>query len=55
MLFFTLRTRENNEILKLSSTNTTHVYSLLVTFDVYVCSNEKKVNFCVQYSDSFRS
>ena len=34
MLFLTLRRGENNEKLKLSSTNKTHVYSLLVTFDV---------------------
>ena len=34
ILFFTLRTRENNEKLKL---------------DVLICSNRKKVNFCVQY------
>ena len=32
--FLTPRTRKNNEKLKLSSTNKTHVYSLLVTFDV---------------------
>ena len=32
--FLTLGTRENNEKLKLSSTNKTHVYSLLVTFDM---------------------
>ena len=30
----TLRTRENSKELKLSSKNKTHVYSLLVTFDV---------------------
>ena len=48
ILFFTLRTRENNEKLKLSSTNKTRFF-LLVTFDVDVCSNQKKVNFCVQY------
>ena len=33
-MFLTLRTRKNNEKLKLSSTNKTHVHSLLVTFDV---------------------
>ena len=32
--FLTLRTRENNEKLKLLSTNKTHFYSLLVIFDV---------------------
>ena len=32
--FLTPETRENNEKLKLSSTNKTHIYSLLVTFDV---------------------
>ena len=40
--FLTLKTRQNNEKLKLSSTNKTHVYSLLVTFDVlrlYVVTN----------------
>ena len=47
-LFFTLRTRENNEKLKLSSKNKARFF-LLVTFDVDVCSNRKKVNFCVQY------
>ena len=49
ILFFTLRTRKNQENLKLPSTKKTHVYSLLVTFDVHVCSNRKKVDFCVQY------
>ena len=34
ILFLTLSTRENNEKFKLSSTTKTHVYSLLVTFDV---------------------
>ena len=34
ILLLTLRTRENNEKLKLSSTNKTHVSSLSVTFDV---------------------
>ena len=34
ILFLTLKARENNEKLKLSSTNKTHVYSLLVNFDV---------------------
>ena len=34
ILFLTLKTRENNEKLKLLSTNKTHVYSLLVIFDV---------------------
>ena len=42
ILFFTLRTHENNGKLKLSSKNKTHIYSLLVTFDVHVCSNWKK-------------
>ena len=49
ILFFTFRTSKNNEKLKLSSTNKTHVYSLLVTFDVHVCSNRKEVDFCVQF------
>ena len=49
ILFFTLRTRENNEKLKLLSTDKTYVYSLLVTFYVHVCINQKKGNFCVQY------
>ena len=43
--FLTPRTRENNEKLKLSSTNKTHVYSLLVTFDVlrlYVVTKKSK-------------
>ena len=44
ILFFTLRTRENNEKLKLSSTNKTRFF-LLVTFDVDVCSNQKKSKF----------
>ena len=46
--FLTPRTRENNEKLKLSSTNKTHVYSLLVTFDVlrlYVVTKKSKF-FC---------
>ena len=43
MLFLTLRLRENNEKLKLSSTNKTHVYFLLVIFDMlrlYVVTNK---------------
>ena len=41
----TPRTRENNEKLNLISTNKTHVYSLLVTFDVlrmYVVTEKSK-------------
>ena len=34
ILFLTLRRRENNQKLKLSSTNKTRFHSLLVTFDV---------------------
>ena len=34
ILFLTLRTLENNEELKLSFTNKTHVYSFLVIYDV---------------------
>ena len=34
ILFLTLRTHENSKKLKLSSTNKTHVYPLLVIFDV---------------------
>ena len=48
ILISILRTRENNEKLKLSSTNKTHVYSLLVTFDVlrlYVITEKSKF-FC---------
>ena len=34
MRLTTLRTRKNKEKLKLSSTNKTHVYSFIVTFDM---------------------
>ena len=43
--FLTPRTHQNNEKLKLSSTNKTHVYSLLVTIDVlrlYVVTEKSK-------------
>ena len=51
MLFLTLRTRENNEKLKLSSTNKTHYYSLLVTFDVLrlYTVTEKSKFFCAMF------
>ena len=40
------RMRQNNEKLKLSSTNKTQVYSLLVTFDMLrLYAIQKKVNF----------
>ena len=46
--FLTRRTRQNNEKLKLLSTNKTHVYSLLATFDVlrlYVVTKKSRF-FC---------
>ena len=48
ILFLTLRMRENNDKLKLSSTNKTLFYSLLITFDVlrlYVVT-EKSTFLC---------
>ena len=57
--FLTPRTRENNEKLKLSTTNKTHIYSLLVTFDVlrvYIVTEKSKflcAIFCILiHSDS---
>ena len=44
--FLTFKTRENNEKLKLLSTNKTHFYSLLVTFDVlrpYIVTEKKLI------------
>ena len=49
ILLLTSRTCENNEKMKLSSTNKTHVYFLLVLFDVLRRYVATKKSFCVQY------
>ena len=59
-LFLSLRSRRNNEKLKLLSRNKTHVHSILVTFDVlrlYVVTEKNlKIYVCsISYSDSLKT